>query len=429
MAKQGITLKEVWAIENLISAEHTGNNYFLPSWETPYDEAYQGSTWSSEANLGGGEHGERTEGKAFSGVCASLVKKGWAECDGTGADAGIGVTREGWEAYQEWARVNLAEVPAPPAGKMTRLDAHKLISSLGLETSINYSMDGDETGVEISANGKTFEAWDFPEALEKYQKDNGGTLTTTPALVAFMLAHNLSTPELIDQVEHGEAAAVFHNEGKVWQLGVRDQGQALAKHFSLPVKGKLQAGKKSPDQTRKQWEMLQILAAKEEGLDLWGRPVVPHIATGRAKCRVCGQKIAKGEECNRFALDNLGLGNSATAIPAYMHKVCSPFDSAEEEPQAEEPQAEEPEPVPFATFHHEKYGRFDYMRNDPRAALEAFEAWVAAKEEKAAWAARENAREYGFELLQTLKDILRLNRPGILEGLEKAETLIKEVEG
>ena len=102
-----ITEKEVWVIENIISAEHCGNNYHLPSWETPYDKAFEGETWASCAQLGGAKHGEKTEGVAFSGVCASLVKKGFAFASGKGKEAIIGITQNGWEAYQEWAALNL----------------------------------------------------------------------------------------------------------------------------------------------------------------------------------------------------------------------------------------------------------------------------------------------------------------------------------
>ena len=104
-----ITLKEVWAIENIISAEHCGNNRFLPSWEKPYKEAFQGETWANCAQLGGGKNGEKTTGKAFAGVCGSLVQKGLAFTGGSGRDQTIGITEAGWKAYQSWAKDNLAK--------------------------------------------------------------------------------------------------------------------------------------------------------------------------------------------------------------------------------------------------------------------------------------------------------------------------------
>ncbi len=107
--EKNITLREVFAIENIISAEHCSNNYQLPSWETPYEEAFAGETWSDCADSGGGKHGEKTTGKEFSGVCSSLVKKGWAFTSGSGREKAIGITKEGWEAYQSWAKENLAK--------------------------------------------------------------------------------------------------------------------------------------------------------------------------------------------------------------------------------------------------------------------------------------------------------------------------------
>lgn len=93
-----LTPKEVWTIENIISAEHTGNNYHLPHWKESFEEANQGATWSDCVELGGAKHGEKCSGKVLSGVCASLVKKGYAWSD----SESIGITREGWEAYQNW---------------------------------------------------------------------------------------------------------------------------------------------------------------------------------------------------------------------------------------------------------------------------------------------------------------------------------------
>lgn len=107
--EKNITLKEVFAIENIISAEHCSNNCALPSWELSYQEAYGGETWSDCADCGGGKHGEKTTGKEFSGVCASLVKKGWAVSSGKSRESTIEITEEGWEAYQNWAKENLAK--------------------------------------------------------------------------------------------------------------------------------------------------------------------------------------------------------------------------------------------------------------------------------------------------------------------------------
>jgi hypothetical protein len=43
------------------------------------------------------------------------------------------------------------------------------------------------------------------------------------------------------------------------------------------------------------------------------------VATGRAKCRACGKKIAKGERCLRFAWDFHACG-SFTAQTVHMHE-------------------------------------------------------------------------------------------------------------
>lgn len=104
---ESLTIKEVYVIETLISAEHTSNNYHLPHWSEPYETAYQGDTWASECQFGGAKNGEKTDGKAFAAVCSSLVKKGFVAAGGRGADAVIGVTRAGWKAYQEWAAQHL----------------------------------------------------------------------------------------------------------------------------------------------------------------------------------------------------------------------------------------------------------------------------------------------------------------------------------
>jgi hypothetical protein len=51
------------------------------------------------------------------------------------------------------------------------------------------------------------------------------------------------------------------------------------------------------------------------------------IATGRATCRCCGQKIAKGEVALYFAYDFTGSG-SYTAVWCWMHQTCTPAGEA-----------------------------------------------------------------------------------------------------
>lgn len=52
--------------------------------------------------------------------------------------------------------------------------------------------------------------------------------------------------------------------------------------------------------------------------------VLEHVeASGRARCKACGQKIAKGEPCLRFAWDFRGCG-SWTAQTVHMHAAACP---------------------------------------------------------------------------------------------------------
>lgn len=50
----------------------------------------------------------------------------------------------------------------------------------------------------------------------------------------------------------------------------------------------------------------------------YGGPPELRIATGRARCRVCGERIAKGEQCVYVVHDFQGSG-SFTAIACYLH--------------------------------------------------------------------------------------------------------------
>lgn len=103
-----LTEREVWAIENIMSAEHCSNNFCLPSWELPYEEAFGGETFSDCIDSGGAEHGIPSKGKELSGVVSSLVKKGYADHTDEGRDSATWITKAGWEAYQAWAKENLA---------------------------------------------------------------------------------------------------------------------------------------------------------------------------------------------------------------------------------------------------------------------------------------------------------------------------------
>lgn len=47
------------------------------------------------------------------------------------------------------------------------------------------------------------------------------------------------------------------------------------------------------------------------------QPVTEHTATGRSRCRACGQKIKKGDRALEFSLDT--GGGSWTAISAFVH--------------------------------------------------------------------------------------------------------------
>jgi hypothetical protein len=50
-----------------------------------------------------------------------------------------------------------------------------------------------------------------------------------------------------------------------------------------------------------------------------------YVATGRAKCRACGQKIEKGAEAIRFTYDFIGSG-TWTAVDASIHVQCAPTE-------------------------------------------------------------------------------------------------------
>lgn len=62
-------------------------------------------------------------------------------------------------------------------------------------------------------------------------------------------------------------------------------------------------------------------------IDVWTIDESPAIerytATGRAKCRLCGEKIAKGEQCIRFFFSLTdGTYNAWTAIEGKAHTGC-----------------------------------------------------------------------------------------------------------
>lgn len=67
-------------------------------------------------------------------------------------------------------------------------------------------------------------------------------------------------------------------------------------------------------------------ATFRNGLDGLGRPTVRQAATGLAKCRVCGEKIAKGEEC--VAGDFDFYGNPKQPTRCYVHLSCPPEGDA-----------------------------------------------------------------------------------------------------
>jgi len=66
------------------------------------------------------------------------------------------------------------------------------------------------------------------------------------------------------------------------------------------------------------------------------------IATGRAKCRICGEKIVKGDDDVQFAhsFTDGGSYNSWTAVDCHAHKKCVPdlkieYDWTEEKKKAQ----------------------------------------------------------------------------------------------
>jgi hypothetical protein len=66
------------------------------------------------------------------------------------------------------------------------------------------------------------------------------------------------------------------------------------------------------------WEYTKLLAGKHpQGAEYGGRPEREE-ATGRARCRSCGQRIAKGAPVIRWAHDYQGSG-SWTAIQSFVH--------------------------------------------------------------------------------------------------------------
>jgi hypothetical protein len=79
------------------------------------------------------------------------------------------------------------------------------------------------------------------------------------------------------------------------------------------------------------YELRRIARAHSRGeviaptrLDETGRYWLPieHVeATGRARCRLCGELIGKGEECVRFELA-LSSRGAAPTTTAYLHSVC-----------------------------------------------------------------------------------------------------------
>ena len=53
--------------------------------------------------------------------------------------------------------------------------------------------------------------------------------------------------------------------------------------------------------------------------------VEEHIATGRARCRICGEKIAKGEiDVQFFASLSRAYYDSYTSTLCHAHKKCTP---------------------------------------------------------------------------------------------------------
>ena len=54
-------------------------------------------------------------------------------------------------------------------------------------------------------------------------------------------------------------------------------------------------------------------------IDTMGNPVAVVHASGRARCRCCGEKIKRGAEAIQFRYDFGGCG-SFTGILAYVHK-------------------------------------------------------------------------------------------------------------
>lgn len=97
-----LTDKELYIIEAIVSNEFCDNNNSLPSYLETYDDAYcSGGCWADTIELNAAENGEKVTGKAISGVVASLNKKGYVYSYGSGPDATVTVTKQGWEAYQQ----------------------------------------------------------------------------------------------------------------------------------------------------------------------------------------------------------------------------------------------------------------------------------------------------------------------------------------
>jgi len=99
-----LTQKEIYIIEAIVSNSYCCNNYKLPSATLSYDDAVQGEEiWANTIDDNGAKHGEIVIGKEISGVVSSLNRKGYVVSSGSGRDASVMVTEEGWKAYQEAA--------------------------------------------------------------------------------------------------------------------------------------------------------------------------------------------------------------------------------------------------------------------------------------------------------------------------------------
>lgn len=100
----GLTKSEAWVLRAIATNCYNELNYGIP---TTYEEC-RNPIWSECIN--DATYPSLVEGKALSGVCGSLSRKGFVTADGKGDDASIAMTKTGFEAMMKYFGGNLATV-------------------------------------------------------------------------------------------------------------------------------------------------------------------------------------------------------------------------------------------------------------------------------------------------------------------------------